>query len=263
MLYSVRMRAAQGSTHEQGGKHISGAERLVSGELLTSVAAAMLRRALSHSRGTADFINLTVETVPVEAVREVTCLPIISVNTPDLIAGREAAQAMLIRAGVAPVAAAAGMSALAGLPVSLRGAMVVNAQTGLRLDTQAERGVRVSRMDIADEQDYLHWLNRQGYGNNQIHLREAVVLAAKVMSAPGMVAELCWSDDPEYRAGYVATPAAYTRFTQLKPHGSPIGGRIFFIQENTDLKQLVDYLQYQPILVKVPAAGGAADAVSE
>lgn len=257
------MRAAQGSAHEQGGKHISGAERLVRGELLTSITAAMLRRALSHSRGTADFINLTVETVPVEAVRQVACLPIISVSTSDITAGREAAQAMLIRAGVAPVAAAAGMDALAGLTGSLRGAMVVNAQTGLRLDAKAERGVRVSRMDIANEQDYLRWLNHQGYGSNQIHIREAVVLASKVMSAPGMVAELCWSDDPEYTAGYVATPAAYTRFTQLKPHGSPIGGRVFFIKENTDLEQLVDYLQYQPVLVKVPAADGDADAVSE
>lgn len=29
MLYSVRMRAAEGGSHEQGGKHISGAEKLI------------------------------------------------------------------------------------------------------------------------------------------------------------------------------------------------------------------------------------------
>ena len=30
MVYSIRMRAAKGGPHEQGGSHISGAERLVS-----------------------------------------------------------------------------------------------------------------------------------------------------------------------------------------------------------------------------------------
>ena len=30
MVYSIRMRSAQGGPHEQGGSHISGAERLVS-----------------------------------------------------------------------------------------------------------------------------------------------------------------------------------------------------------------------------------------
>ena len=32
MLYSVKMRSAQGGPHEQGGRHISGAERILSEE---------------------------------------------------------------------------------------------------------------------------------------------------------------------------------------------------------------------------------------
>ncbi|WP_094605014.1 6-carboxyhexanoate--CoA ligase [Sporomusa silvacetica DSM 10669] len=259
MLYSVRMRAAQGDAHEKGGKHISGAERLVSQEQLPSVATAMLRRALFHSRGTADFINLTVETVLTENVQAVPCLPIATVAVPSVTAGRESAQAELIRAGVAPAAVAAAIEALAGLKSSLRGAMLVDAQTGVRLDDNGEKGIRVSRMDIADEQAYLCWLNRQGHSN--IHIQEAVVLASKVMAAPGVVAELCWSDDPEYVTGYVSTPMLYTRFTKLKPYGSPIGGRIFFIKEGTDLEQLADYLQYQPVLISVPAEEASVDAI--
>ncbi|CQR72276.1 6-carboxyhexanoate--CoA ligase [Sporomusa ovata DSM 2662] len=258
MLYSVRMRAAQGDAHEKGGKHISGAERLVRQEQLPAVAAAMLRRALFHSRGTADFINLTVETVLKENIQAVACLPIATVAVPSIAAGRVAAQVELIKAGVAPAAVAAGIKALAGLKESLRGAMLVDAQTGVRLDN-GERGIRVSRMDIADEQAYLCWLSRQGHSN--IHIQEAVVLASKVMSASGVAAELCWSDDPEYVTGYVATPTLYIRFTQLKPYGSPIGGRIFFIKENTDLEQLVHYLQYQPVLINVPAEEASIDAI--
>ncbi len=261
MLYSVRMRAAQGGAHEAGGKHISGAERLVSPELLTSTAAAMLRRALSHSRGTADFINFTVETVADADVQEADCLSITSVQVPSVAAGRAAAVTALVQAGIKPAAAAAGLERLAGLTGSLRGAMLVDAQTGARLADRSDRGVRVSRMDIADEQRYLHWLQRQGY--NSIHIREAVVLASKVMSAPGVLAELCWSDDPEYTAGYVAAAGTYTRFTQLKPYGSSIGGRIFFIRENTDLQQLIKYLECQPVLIRVPAEEAGDIAISE
>ncbi|HWR43056.1 6-carboxyhexanoate--CoA ligase [Sporomusa sp.] len=260
MLYSVRMRAAQGGAHAKGGKHISGAERLVSREVLTATVTTMLERALSHSRGAADFTNLTVEAVPVKAVQETACLPVTSVDVTDVTAGRAVAQAELIKAGVAPGAAVVGIEALAGLAGSLRGAMLADARTGARLDASGERGIRVSRMDIADEQAYLRWLNSQGYSN--IHIQEAIVLASKVMSAPGVVAELCWSDDPEYTAGYVATPAGYTRFTHLKPYGSDIGGRIFFVKENTDLDQLVAYLKYQPVLIKVPAEEVCADAIS-
>lgn len=225
MLYSVRMRAAQGGSHEAGGKHISGAERLVSYEQLRPTADAMLERALSHSRGAADFINITIETISMSTVREITCLPINSVNVTDAAAGRQAAQAKLVQAGVDPVAAVNGMEQLAGLSSSLRGAMLVCAKTGARLDSTGQRGIRVSRMDIDDEQAYDDWLTGQGYCN--IHIREAVVLASKVVAAPEVVAELCWSDDPEYTAGYVATPVAYTRFTHLKPYGSEVGGRIF------------------------------------
>ncbi|WP_325530085.1 6-carboxyhexanoate--CoA ligase [Sporomusa sp.] len=259
MLYSVRMRAAQGGAHELGGKHVSGAERLVGRELLTATVTAMLERALSHSRGAADFTNLVIEAVPARDIQETVCLPVTTIAVTGVIAGRAAAQTELIKAGVAPAAAAAGLAALAGVN-GMRGAIIADARTGVRLDTSGQSGIRVSRMDIADEQAYLGWLKSQGYNNT--HIREAIVLASKVMAAPGMVAELCWSDDPEYTAGYVATPGGYTRFTHLKPYGSEIGGRIFFVKENTNMDQLIKYLQYQPVLIKVPAEEVRADAVS-
>ena len=258
MLYSVRMRAAQGGPHEQGGKHISGAERLVRRELLNATAAAMLTRALSHSRGTADFTNLIVEAVPAGDIQAVNCLPVISIAAADVNAGRALAVTALIKAGVAPAAAAAGLKALEDMN-HMRGAIIAGACSGSRLDTSGERGIRVSRMDSADQAAYWRWLGRQGYTND--HIREALVLASKVMAAPGMVAELCWSDDPEYTAGYVAAPAGYTRITPLKAYGSDRGGRIFFVKENTDMAELIQYLRFQPVLIRVPEEG--EDGVSD
>ena len=46
MHFSVRMRAAQGGAHENGGRHISGAERLIPRELLLETTQAMVQRAL-------------------------------------------------------------------------------------------------------------------------------------------------------------------------------------------------------------------------
>ena len=63
MLYSVKMRSAQGGPHEQGGRHISGAERILSEEKIEQAIVAMLHRAQKHQRGMADFISLKVEAV--------------------------------------------------------------------------------------------------------------------------------------------------------------------------------------------------------
>ncbi len=66
MLYSVKMRSAQGGPHEQGGRHISGAERILSEEKIEQAIVAMLHRAQKHQRGMADFISLKVEAVKLQ-----------------------------------------------------------------------------------------------------------------------------------------------------------------------------------------------------
>ena len=46
MLYSIRMRSAQGGAHEHGGHHISGAERLITTQDLTTITEKLIQRAL-------------------------------------------------------------------------------------------------------------------------------------------------------------------------------------------------------------------------
>jgi 6-carboxyhexanoate--CoA ligase len=76
------------------------------------------------------------------------------------------------------------------------------------------------------------------------------VLAGKVLNAPGIVAELCWSDDPEYLTGYIADPVhGYQRISLLKTAGDWHGGRVFFVRPGTSsVVELTDYLQHQPVL---------------
>jgi len=243
------MRSAQGGAHEVGGRHISGAERIVSQDRVKQTTNEMLERAFSHTRGQADFINIVVEKIAENKVQEVPLLSVHTVPGDNVTASHHAAQTALVQAGVTELAAQSGMTALLSLADSMGGAMLFCAVTGRRLDDTGSRGVRVSRMDIADEQEFTARLAERGINNT--HVREALVLASKVAAAPGMVAELCWSDDPEYTTGYVASTDGYMRIPHCKPFGSSLGGRVFFVKSETDLDLVKDYLRHQPVLVRL------------
>lgn len=248
-MYSVRMRAAQGGRHEEGGRHISGAERIVPYEEIEAMAAGMLQRAFSHTRGSADFISITVEKVECCTLHKVPLLPISAAETLTVEEGHAAAMQALMAAGVTVAGAARGISTLLSLTDSMRGAILLCAVTGERLDATGMRGIRVSRMDIENEEEFIKQLMAQKIHNT--HVREALVLASKVAAGPGMAAELCWSDDPEYTTGYVASPQGYVRIPHCKSLGNSVGGRVFFIKPQTDLSLLENYLQYQPVLVTI------------
>lgn len=249
MLYSVKMRSAQGGPHEQGGRHISGAERILSEEKIEQAIVAMLHRAQKHQRGMADFISLKVEAVKTADIFYRPLLPLSSCQADSVMTGRKAAVEELVKAGVSTEAAAAGISRIINLRDSMRGAMLLDADTGLRVDSLGERGVRVSKMDCDNSERYEARLLEKGLFGD--HVREALVLASKVVSAVGVVAELCWSDDPEYVTGYVASAKyGYKRIPVLKEYGNPIGGRVFFVEQGTDVQKLITYLQDQVVLIR-------------
>ena len=238
-LYSVRMRAAQGGPHEKGGHHISGAERIVKLEEVGAIAQSLADRALHHSKGTADFINITVDLIPPEKIRYIDCLKVEEHKTSCISESHQLAADLLQGPNISEEAVLKAISLLKGLDKSMRGAMLVDAITGERLDT-GNRGVRVSHMDSFDS---------YALGDNE-HMREALVLASKVQSADGIVGELCWSDDPDYTVGYVACNGLYHRIPNMKELGSNIGGRVFFVRSDIDSESVIEYLERAPVLVQ-------------
>lgn len=247
-LYSIRMRAAQSS------EHISGAERIAPAQDLAAIATAMLSRAMGHSRGNPDAIRLAIDALPPAAIKDAPLPDITTVLVSDHHAGRAAARAELLRAGVSAAAATAAIEALArgaapGGKV-MRGAMLVDAESGERLENDPARGLRVSRMDLSPAAHTALTAALHGSGRDTTHLREALALAGKVLLSPGIVAELCWSDDPDYTAGYVATPLrGYVRFPHLKAKGDRLGGRAFFYQRSTfNLAAITAFLEKEPVL---------------
>lgn len=247
-LYSVRMHASA------GGRHISGAERIVASERIDAIVAELLSRA-RKGEVQPDRIAITVDSIAMWSLRRLTALDVETLNVPDMAAGRTRAAEVLRAAGVSAKAIQSavhqignGASSSGGV---LRGAMVMDSNTGERLEADRDRGIRASRFDWTDEAYQKIQQVLGGAGLTHHRTREALALATKVAHAPGIVAELCWSDDPDYTAGYVASlRTGYVRFPFLKQIGDEKGGRAFFVDRGKlNMDDLVNYLQYEPVLI--------------
>ena len=243
--YSVKMRASS------DGHHVSGAEKIVSVASVSKVASRLVERALSHERGTPDFINVKIESLPSDIFR-LKALPVKTHVVATPAEGRALAARLLSEAGIAN---AGEIMARFSETHSLRGAMLLDADTLERLEPDQSRGVRATYMDDAAAL-------AKGTAGVKNHYAEAIVLATKVQNAPNIIAEICVSDDPDYVTGYVATrELGYRRITVLKEKGDPNGGRIFLYRGPRDgVAKTIEFLEKTPVLVDdVPTLSSAAN----
>jgi 6-carboxyhexanoate--CoA ligase len=244
-FYSLKMRASQQvvegeQKHEQ---HISGAERIVGRDSVEAVCSAMVRRAMNHSKGDPDFINVKIEKVHESDIQILKALPVTRVDVDTWQEGLEKAFGVV---GDAAAGIREKLPELLRETFPMRGAMLYDIATGERLEPDHERGVRATYMDA------LHSSEVDGCKN---HFNEAIVLATKVANAPGMVAEFCVSDDPNYVTGYVASKElGYVRIMKMKEMGDENGGRIFlFDSRKAKAEECIEYLQKKKVLVDVGA----------
>ncbi len=242
-LFSVKMRASR------GGEHVSGAERIVAPSATPETVSALVRRALGHSKGDPDFISLKVAAIG--DVLRIKALPVAAETASTPGEGLAIAERLLREAGVQRASDVVAMLADAG---PMRGAMLVDADTLERLEPDKARGVRATCMDSAGAQGRLP-------PSSKSHYAEAIVLASKVAVAPGIVAELCISDDPDYVIGYVASRATgYRRISCMKEMGDTRGGRIFVCRGIAgDPSNTIRFLEETPVLVEaIPIPDGTA-----
>lgn len=241
-IYSLKMRA---SRHENGTQeHVSGAEKILRASELTAQMDALLQRALHHAKGKADFINLKIEEIQPDDLQYIDALPVSTYEAANAKAGRKVMTEGLTEVGITPEKAEKIMSMFKDT-YSMRGAMLLDADTLERLEPDHARGIRATYMDAE------HSASRSA-SDCKNHFQEAIVLASKVLAAPHIIAELCMSDDPDYVTGYIATHAkGYMRITKLKPMGCPDGGRIFLYRgPRGDVAACIRYLQEQHVLVR-------------
>jgi 6-carboxyhexanoate--CoA ligase len=202
-----------------------------------------------------DQIALTVDSLQGAMIRNVSALDVITVTARDPETGISLASEALRRAGVSALAIAAAVRLLSAGPAptgqNMRGAMIMDSQSGERMEQDPERGVRASRFDWSAGAEHKVSRLLGAAGLTHFRSREALALATKVAHAPGIIAELCWSDDPDYTAGYVASrTTGYVRFPFLKRMGSDKGGRAFFVDRDAfNMNVCLAYLQNEPVLI--------------
>jgi len=246
-VWSVRMRAAG-----RDGRHLSGAERLVYEERLKSTVGELYDRGIA-SGAPPDFLQVTIEKIDAASVVRTSALPVATLLCDSPAESHMAASGILAESGVSETAFNLAWE-LISRPLAaepMRGAALFDSESGVRLDGDNARGVRATRMDYAPED--LSGISDAFSLANLAHFRtrEALLVATKVLWS-GVVGELCWSDDPQYTAGYIATgKRGYIRIPEFKPRGA-LGGRAFFIDKSADITAIVDRLERQALWVHGP-----------
>jgi 6-carboxyhexanoate--CoA ligase len=228
------------------GDHISGAEGIYEKDHVKKIVQQYTERALTHEKGRADEIYLTVEELK-EKIRRTSTLPLGTINTRNPEAAKKAAVNLLSSVGITERAIEEAFKALT-VGITMRGAILMNIE-GVRLEPDLLRGVRVTRMGITKKAsaELSRKLGRHGLNDDTV--KEALILATKVHKSKMVLGELCISDDPNYTTGYIATRThGYIRLPRIKKRGASYGGRTFFITGG-EVKDLINYLQKEPVLI--------------
>ena len=249
-LVSIRMRASKKCRKRNAESeeiHISGAEGLYETSEILGIVKKYTERALEHPKEEADRIVITIEDIR-HSPKRISSLPVSTVTCNTPVEGRKIIKKLLHSIGVSNKAVNTALSILR--KGAMRGAAIITAESGLRLEPDRERGVRASRLGISKSA-----LKRLGAGLSRCGIntdivREAVILASKVAASREVIAELCMSDDPDYTTGYVASQRfGYVRIPNIKSAANRSGGRAFFIREAADVEKIIDYLERTPVII--------------
>ena len=240
-MWSVRMRA------QKMGVHVSGAERLVEKDL-EKVIRELYRRPKDF-----DSMVITIEKVDaVEVVKR--ALPVQSYDFKDVDTSHQFAVELLSRCGVREEIARRAIEILKMGPNpkggNMRGAILMDVETGERLEPDQERGIRTVRMDWKDRKQVERELRKRGMKPFYLkRFMDALAIATKNVYC-GVLGEICWSDDPDYTTGYVSCKSiGYVRVKPMKDKGNPIGGRVYFVRREA-LEEVINCLEKKAILIE-------------
>ncbi|MGX4598271.1 6-carboxyhexanoate--CoA ligase [Faecalimicrobium sp. JNUCC 81] len=227
--------------------HISGAEKIIKEENIEEAVNLLLKRALLHSKGKSDFINIKIEKVKESELETINPLDVTTVDVSNYIEGLDAAKTMLMKLGINKEKSQNIINLLRDLS-NMRGAILLDINTMERLEPDKQRGIRATYMDFEDSN--INHLTKETKYN--VHFIEALALASKVVNCPYIIGEVCYSDDPNYTAGYVASKEyGYVRFPHLKELGNENGGRVFLYDSSiSNLKNCIDYIEKSKVVIK-------------
>jgi 6-carboxyhexanoate--CoA ligase len=231
------------------GIHISGAEGIYNESEISKICAEFIDRAMNHSRGRPDKVVFTIEKIR-ERPKKTALLPVRTIECNSPGAAWELIVRHMLELGISSLALDAALKVLKS-EKPMRGAALIAANSGQRLEPDSTRGIRVSRLGIDKVSDIKLSRRLSSMHINTTTVKEALVLASKVASCKDVFAEICVSDDPDYTTGYIASSSlGYLRITNIKEHGGMNGGRVFFARESADIKNIITCLERKPVIVE-------------
>lgn len=242
---TVKRRGSASCTQRE--THISGAEGLFESPEIRDVLWRYTHRAINHPKGKPDNIFITVEKIQREP-KFIPSLPVVTLDCRTPAEAKKAAGKVLRTLGISRAAMDNGLTIIKRS--GMRGAALISAVKGDRLETDRNRGVRASFLGISKPASRSLSSRLSRHGINTGTVKEALILASKVISWKDVIAEWCVSDDPDYTTGYLASKKfGYIRIPNCKAGGSRSGGRIFFIREGSDMLKLVYYIERIPVII--------------
>ena len=246
----VRGQAAEGRSKDLKPEeiHISGAEGIYEEPEISVIVSKYIKRALTHPRGRPDKIMITLEEIK-QKPKSVRLLPVTTLKCSSSAEAMEIIFKTLTEAGVSKRAINNAIKVLTSKK-TMRGAALITAGSGMRLEPDKDRGIRVTRLGMDKSAGKRLSRTLSTVSLNSATVKETIVLASKVATCPGVVAEICISDDPDYITGYVASKKlGYLRIPNIKNYGEMHGGRVFFISDDADVEVLMEYLEKTPVLI--------------
>lgn len=228
--------------------HISGAEGIFHDKERARIVGEYIKRAMDHPRGTPDRIVITIEKIE-RTPMMIGTVPVTTLENASVSEAEESVKKVLTASGISAKAVKNALKVVYG-DETMRGASLICAGSGRRVEPDKKRGVRATCFGIsrAAERSLAAMLAKGGLNNTTV--KEALVLASKVASHRSILAELCISDDPHYTTGYVSSRSCgYVRIPRIKKKGQKKGGRVFFIEENTDIRSLIEFMEKTPVMI--------------
>lgn len=228
--------------------HISGAEGIFHERERARIVGEYIKRAMDHPRGAPDRIVITIERIR-RAPTMVRMAPVTTLRNNSVPEARESIKKILRASGISAKAVKNALKVVYG-DETMRGASLICAGSGRRVEPDKKRGVRATCFGVsgAAERSLAAMLSEQGLNNTTV--KEALLLASKVVSCRSVLAELCVSDDPHYTTGYVSTRNyGYVRIPRIKKKGEKKGGRVFFVEDNADIGTLIEFIEKTPVIV--------------
>jgi 6-carboxyhexanoate--CoA ligase len=242
--------------------HISGAEGLYELSDLKKITNEYISRAVHHPRGKPDSIVITIEKVK-QKPKLIHSLPVSTLKCRSPSEANKFITKLLKAVGISEKAVGTAFSVL-NSKKTMRGASLLLAEAGKRVEPDKKRGIRASRLGINRSADKAlsNQLAKQGINNTIV--KEAIILASKVAACKKMVAELCISDDPYYTTGYISSKQfGYVRIPNIKKWGNKNGGRVFFLEENADIDSAIKFIEKTPVIINNPSGSRGVYSIND